>query len=113
MLADYNYMPAYYACLGCPYASYGQYQESPYNEGKDVENADQMAKEEEENQMYRRPPFVPGPYFGPRPPFFGPFPPYFAPRPPVYGPYPPFYGPRPGFFGFPFLTGLALGGLLF
>lgn len=54
---------------------------------------------------YRRPPFMPGPFFGPGPFFPGPF---YGPRP--------MYGPRPFFgggFGLPFLTGLAIGGLLF
>jgi hypothetical protein len=88
-------------------------------------------KEEEDvlDDKYRQPPFGPGPFFGPRPPFFpppfyGPRPPFFPPPfygprppffpPPFYGPRPPFYGAPFGFgFGLPFLSGLALGGLLF
>lgn len=117
MLADYNYMSAN-PCSSCPYASYGQYQEPAYMESQAVENPEPVAREEEENGMYRRPPFFPGPFFGPRPffgpgPFFGP--PFFGPRPfPFFGPRP-FFGPGPFFggFGLPFLSGLALGGLLF
>lgn len=101
-----------------------------------MEDYKEMKEEEDGNDAgYRQIPFGPTPFFpGPffPPPFFGPRPffppPFFGPRPffppPFFGPRPffppPFFGPRPFFpgpgiggFGLPFLTGLALGGLLF
>lgn len=118
MMTGYNpYMPMcpcstypvmQYPYMACPYMMQGQpmpeYAES--GEGGD--------KSEGDDTMYRQPPFAPGPFFGPRPPFFGPRPPFFGPAP-FFPPYPyprplPYSAPFPGL---PFLTGLALGGLLF
>lgn len=89
-----------------------QYPLIPYIPQPYPESHGTTEREGDEDNLYRQPPFGPGPYFGPRPPFIpgpffgpGPFipPPYYAPPPPVGG---------PGFFGLPFLTGLALGLLI-
>jgi hypothetical protein len=111
MLSGYNpYMSAYPystysmvnpSCMQCPYMMHG-WQMPMYTE---------TGKEDEKEKDTRQPPFVP------RPPFYGPRPP-FIPRPPfVPGPFIPPYPvlyPYPRPYGtLPFLTGLALGGLLF
>lgn len=115
------------------------YAQAPYDVAPEIEDNEEKKEEKGElDDNYRIPPFGPGPFFGPRPffpgPGFGPRPffpgPFFGPRPffpgPFFGPRPffppPFFGPRPFFpgpgfgfggFGLPFLSGLALGGLLF
>lgn len=104
-----------YSCESCPFMTGWQNPEEFNDRANDTEEFDKVEEEEEMDNMYRRPPFVPGPY-GPRPFYPAPFyprpfypGPFYPPRPFVYPA--PFY-PRP-FFGAPFLTGLALGGLLF
>lgn len=117
MLGGYSNVPAYYPCSNCPYGEQEQYQAQPYTGDQYAEGSESLNKEEEDDNMFRQPPFFRPPFYGPRP-FFRP--PFYGPRP-FYGPSPffgprPFYGPpfgRPGFLGLPFLSGLALGGLLF
>lgn len=114
MLASSTNLPV--TCQNCPYLNqYAPYMADtnmPYME-PEVEEYDENGKVErvQDEYSYRQPPFIPGPFFGPGP-FFPPGP-FYPPRPFFPGP---FYGPRPFFgggFGLPFLTGLALGGLLF
>ncbi|HBM80262.1 MAG: hypothetical protein QME45_00655 [Clostridiales bacterium] len=111
MLTGYNPYMSYYPCSYCPYNTQAQ-AELPA-ESDNIEASDNT---EDDEAMFRQPPFGPGPFYGP---YFGPRPPYFGPRPPFFGPRP-FFPPGPvpfpvgrPFFGLPFLTGLALGGLLF
>jgi len=102
-----------YSCEVCPFITGWQYPAEFDDKDNVTEDFNNIEEEEQSDNMYRRPPFGPGPYGRPRPFYPRPFYPRpFYPRPFFY-PYPfmPFY-PRP-FFGAPFLSGLALGGLLF